>query len=66
MSSPGTGPTAVGLPARVSACLFDLDGVLTDTASVHAAAWKEMFDGYLRERAEKLGEPFVPFDLARD
>jgi beta-phosphoglucomutase family hydrolase len=66
MSSPGTGPTAVGLPARVSACLFDLDGVLTDTASVHAAAWKEMFDGYLRERSEQLGEPFVPFDLARD
>jgi beta-phosphoglucomutase family hydrolase len=66
MSSPGSGPTAVGLPARVSACLFDLDGVLTDTASVHAAAWKEMFDGYLRERAEKSGEPFVPFDLTRD
>jgi beta-phosphoglucomutase family hydrolase len=66
MSSPGPGPTAVGLPTRISACLFDLDGVLTDTASVHAAAWKEMFDGYLRERAERLGEPFVPFDIATD
>jgi beta-phosphoglucomutase family hydrolase len=66
MSSPGPGPTAVGLPARVSACLFDLDGVVTDTASVHAAAWKEMFDGYLRDRAENLGEPFVPFDIATD
>jgi beta-phosphoglucomutase family hydrolase len=66
MSSPGPGPTAVGLPPRVSACLFDLDGVLTDTASVHAAAWKEMFDGYLRTRADRLGEPFVPFDIATD
>jgi beta-phosphoglucomutase family hydrolase len=66
MSSPEAGPTAVGLPARVRACLFDLDGVLTDTASVHAAAWKEMFDGYLRERAERLGQPFVPFDIAHD
>jgi beta-phosphoglucomutase family hydrolase len=66
MSSPGPGPTAVGLPPRVSACLFDLDGVLTDTASVHAAAWKEMFDGFLRARAEKIGEPFVPFDIASD
>jgi beta-phosphoglucomutase family hydrolase len=66
MSSPNPGPTAVGLPARVSACLFDLDGVLTDTASVHAAAWKEMFDGYLQERAAQSGEPFVPFDITTD
>jgi len=66
MSSPNPGPTAVGLPARVSACLFDLDGVLTDTASVHAAAWKEMFDGYLQERAARSGEPFVPFDITTD
>jgi beta-phosphoglucomutase family hydrolase len=59
-------PTAVGLPAQVRACLFDLDGVLTDTASVHAAAWKEMFDGFLRERAEQTGEPFVPFSITTD
>lgn len=52
----------LGLPAGVSACLFDLDGVLTQTAKVHAAAWKEMFDGYLRQRAERTGEPFVAFD----
>src|SRR5512132_2324410 len=63
MSSPNPGPTAVGLPAHVSACLFDLDGVLTDTARVHAAAWKEMFDGFLRERE---GEGFTPFDAHRD
>jgi len=67
MSSPSTsGPTAVGLPAHIRACLFDLDGVLTDTASVHAAAWKEMFDGYLQERATRLGEPFVAFDITTD
>ena len=47
-------------------CLFDLDGVLTQTAKVHAAAWKEMFDDYLRERAKRTGEPFVPFDPGSD
>jgi beta-phosphoglucomutase family hydrolase len=52
----------LGLPAQVSVCLFDLDGVLTDTAAVHAAAWKEMFDDYLRAAADKAGEEFVPFD----
>jgi beta-phosphoglucomutase family hydrolase len=56
----------LGLPASVRACLFDLDGVLTDTAKVHAAAWKEMFDQYLRARAAKPGEEFVPFDQAED
>ncbi|TMD94514.1 MAG: beta-phosphoglucomutase family hydrolase [Chloroflexi bacterium] len=56
------GPGAcVGLPAAVVALLFDLDGVLTKTARVHFAAWKQMFDGYLRDRARRLGEPFVPF-----
>ncbi|MGJ5755763.1 HAD superfamily hydrolase (TIGR01509 family)/beta-phosphoglucomutase family hydrolase [Streptomyces puniciscabiei] len=56
----------LGLPAHVRACLFDLDGVLTQTAKVHAAAWKEMFDGYLRERATREGTGFVPFDAAGD
>ena len=56
----------LGLPDGVSACLFDLDGVLTQTAKVHAAAWKEMFDAFLRERAERTGEPFVPFDAAHE
>jgi len=54
--------TAIGLPEGVKACLFDLDGVLTQTAKVHAKAWKQMFDAYLRGRAEKSGEEFVPFD----
>jgi beta-phosphoglucomutase family hydrolase len=58
--------TAVGLPAGVKACLFDLDGVLTETAKVHAAAWKQMFDDYLRGRAEQRGEEFVPFDDKHD
>ncbi|MFG2123397.1 HAD family hydrolase [Streptomyces sp. NPDC048710] len=56
----------LGLPARVRACLFDLDGVLTRTAKVHAAAWKEMFDDYLRERATREGTEFVPFDAVDD
>jgi len=58
--------TALGLPDRVQACLFDLDGVLTRTAKVHAAAWKEMFDTYLRGRAHQSGEPFVAFDPVGD
>src|SRR5258708_17045403 len=57
------GSSAVlGLPEKVHACLFDLDGVLTDTASVHNKAWKAMFDAYLSQRAERTGEKFVPFD----
>ena len=49
------------LPDTVTACLFDLDGVLTDTASVHRGAWKQMFDGFLRRRSEETGEPFAEF-----
>ena len=56
----------LGLPDAVTACLFDLDGVLTQTAKVHAAAWKQMFDDYLRGRSAATGEPFVEFDPVRD
>jgi beta-phosphoglucomutase family hydrolase len=56
----------LGLPERITACLFDLDGVLTDTASVHTRAWKAMFDAYLRTRAQRTGEPFVTFDAGAD
>ncbi|WP_327135161.1 beta-phosphoglucomutase family hydrolase [Streptomyces sp. NBC_01343] len=56
----------LGLPDHISACLFDLDGVLTRTAKVHAGAWKEMFDDYLRQRAGRDGSPFVPFDAVHD
>jgi len=54
----------LGLPSGTRACLFDLDGVLTQTAKVHAAAWKDMFDAYLRERSQQTGEPFTPFEQA--
>ncbi len=53
--------TDLGLPEDIEACLFDLDGVVTRTAVVHAAAWKEMFDAFLRERD---GEGFAPFTAA--
>ncbi|MCV7149329.1 beta-phosphoglucomutase family hydrolase [Mycobacterium riyadhense] len=56
----------LGLPENVRACLFDLDGVLTDTASVHTKAWKAMFDAYLSQRAQRTGDAFVPFDPATD
>jgi beta-phosphoglucomutase family hydrolase len=56
----------LGLPDQVKACLFDLDGVLTKTAEVHAAAWKEMFDAYLRERAARTGDELAPFDAVAD
>jgi beta-phosphoglucomutase family hydrolase len=56
----------LGLPDSIRGCLFDLDGVLTQTATVHDAAWKETFDGFLRARAQATGEPFVPFDPVRD
>ncbi len=56
----------IGLPPDIRACLFDLDGVLTQTAKVHAAAWKAMFDEYLRRRAAATDEEFVEFDLHRD
>jgi HAD superfamily hydrolase (TIGR01509 family) len=46
--------------------LFDLDGVLTKSASVHAAAWKKLFDGFLERRAAAAREPFVPFDIDTD
>jgi beta-phosphoglucomutase family hydrolase len=60
---PAAADTAtLGLPAGIRACLFDLDGVLTPTARIHAAAWKEMFDAYLRERATRGGVPFEPFE----
>lgn len=56
----------IKLPDELPAYLFDLDGVLTKTAKVHAAAWKQMFDAFLRRRAERTGEPFEPFDVKKD
>ena len=51
---------------QYDAVLLDLDGVITDTASIHAACWKQMFDAYLQKRAAERGEPFRPFEIATD
>jgi beta-phosphoglucomutase family hydrolase len=56
----------LGLPAGITACLFDLDGVLTQTARVHNAAWEETFNAFLRQRALATGAEFRPFDPGRD
>ena len=52
--------------SRYDALLFDLDGVITRTATLHAAAWKDLFDNFLAGRARDRQEPFVPFDVATD
>jgi beta-phosphoglucomutase family hydrolase len=59
-------PLYLSLPSDISACLFDLDGVLTQTAKVHAAAWKQMFDAFLLARWEQMGQPLSPFGLSED
>jgi beta-phosphoglucomutase family hydrolase len=56
----------LGLPDAITACLFDMDGVITQTAKVHDAAWKEMFDEFLQDWAKEHNEKFVPFDPVRD
>jgi alpha,alpha-trehalase len=58
-------PTAI-TKSRFDAVLFDLDGVVTETAQVHAACWKKMFDEFLSEHARRTGKPFVPFDIDAD
>jgi len=54
------------LPEGIMALLFDLDGVITQTAKLHAAAWKEMFDAFVLDRSQRTGEPFRPFELPAD
>ena len=56
----------LGLPPTVAGCLFDLDGVLTDSAFVHALAWQEVFDGFLLELGHTTGRHFEPFDRDND
>jgi beta-phosphoglucomutase family hydrolase len=58
--------SSLGLRPNIDACLFDLDGVLTQTAKVHARAWKETFDAFLEERRRKTGEVLQPFDEVVD
>jgi HAD superfamily hydrolase (TIGR01509 family) len=68
LSAPTATNRALGLPAAIRACLFDLDGVLTGSAQVHAAAWRATFDRLMRERAEDTAHRFDVryFDLAKD
>jgi beta-phosphoglucomutase family hydrolase len=56
----------LGLPEKIEALLFDMDGVLTQTATIHAEAWKQTFDAFLRRRADRTGTEFVPFDKTAD
>ncbi len=63
---PARSRSDVGIPENIRACLFDLDGVLTQTAVVHAAAWQEMFDGFLRQWSARTGQPEAPFDPVAD
>lgn len=58
--------TVLSLPTPIRAGLFDPDGVLTQTATVHAAAWKEMFDSFLKGQAAETDMPFVAFDTVAD
>ena len=51
---------------RFDAALFDLDGVVTKTANVHAWAWQQLFDEYLHSYSQRTGQPFVPFDVDKD
>jgi beta-phosphoglucomutase family hydrolase len=53
----------LGLPPGITAGLFDLDGVLTGTARLHAAAWQQMFNDFLRGWAERSGQPYRAFDI---
>lgn len=59
-------PTQIGLPEGMTTCLFDLDGVITKTAVVHGAAWKEMFDAYLATRSDLSADQTRPFDPRGD
>jgi len=61
-----TGPIATLSPREYDAVLFDMDGVLTQTAGIHAAAWQQLFDAFLERRSNATGEPFVPFDIVTD
>ena len=61
-----TGPIATLSPREYDAVLFDMDGVLTQTATMHAAAWKQLFDAFLEHRSAASGEPFIAFDIDKD
>lgn len=60
--SPAEARRLLGLPPEVTACVFNLDGVLIGSAALHAAAWTEVFDGFLSRRADRTGGVFAPFN----
>lgn len=66
MQAANAEPALIISRGEFDAAIFDLDGVLTDTARLHAAAWKTVFDDFLERRASRDGEPFRPFDLGAD
>jgi Cof subfamily protein (haloacid dehalogenase superfamily)/HAD superfamily hydrolase (TIGR01509 family) len=66
LGEPPLARTSLGLPPGARACVFGLDGVLAQTARLHAEAWRQLMDHYLRERARCSGQPFVPFEPIRD
>jgi beta-phosphoglucomutase-like phosphatase (HAD superfamily) len=66
LSVPGLTPRLLGLPHGVTACVFDLDGVLTTSAALHSAAWAETFDPFLLERAELSRRELALFDERHD
>lgn len=66
LGAPALRRAMLGLPEHVSACVFELDGVLTTSAAVHAAAWADTFDPFLLERAERNRRQFVPFHRDHD
>jgi beta-phosphoglucomutase-like phosphatase (HAD superfamily) len=66
LATPAAGSSLLGLPNDIDACVFDLDGVLTTSASVHAAAWAQTFDAFLVERAAGGHDELVAFDGRRD
>ncbi|MCW5698239.1 MAG: HAD-IA family hydrolase [Rhodospirillales bacterium] len=63
---PASEPVQTVVSDDFDAWLFDLDGIITDTASVHASAWKKMFDQYLKMAAKRDGMPFEPFEIDPD
>lgn len=65
-ADPSGAAVDLGLNAAIRVCLFDMDGVLTKTATVHATAWKNTFDALLRSLAARESKPFVPFDDVKD
>jgi beta-phosphoglucomutase-like phosphatase (HAD superfamily) len=66
VAAPSLTGRMLGLPSEVIACVYDLDGVLTASSTVHAAAWTETLDAFLLERAERSRRPFIPFDRNRE